>query len=284
MSTSRPSSAVGPRPRTAPGGTRSRSDWSLKSSFSASSRLLVQREVASSVCSRSETSPTRRLERPDASRVAGDLAAELRLALPVRRRPEPATTRSARRPGASSSASSPSAGVATASSTRTTSAATQRISIEFAGLRGYSSAGVRSALQRGRCGLPERAELAAVVVVGDLPGAMVELELLERRERTVALLDERRAEPPRPRSARRAGRRRPTARGGTAARRAATARAASATPAASASAVTRARARVSSRAGAARARPARARPPSRAGRRCPAIQIRLTSGLTSTLT
>ena len=41
--------------------------------------------------------------------------------------------------------------------------------------------------QRGRRTAPERPDERAIVVVGHLPGAVVELELLERRERSVPL-------------------------------------------------------------------------------------------------
>src|SRR5207245_4651702 len=56
-----------------------------------------------------------------------------------------------------------------------------------------SSLAVHLVLQRpqGRRGrLAERADLTPVVLVGRLAGAVVELELFQRRERAVALLDE----------------------------------------------------------------------------------------------
>src|SRR3954451_6554075 len=50
--------------------------------------------------------------------------------------------------------------------------------------------GIVEPAQGGRCGAAKRADVAAVVLVGDLPGAMIELQLLQGGERLVSLLDE----------------------------------------------------------------------------------------------
>src|SRR6478672_11968943 len=57
-------------------------------------------------------------------------------------------------------------------------------------LRGWGRAQVECP-QSLRCATPQRSDERAVVVVRDLAGAMVELELLQCGERTVALLCER---------------------------------------------------------------------------------------------
>src|SRR6188508_2806816 len=48
-------------------------------------------------------------------------------------------------------------------------------------------------LQRGRRASPQGADLGAVVLVRDLPGAVVDLELGQRAERLVALLQQGKA-------------------------------------------------------------------------------------------
>ena len=120
--------------------------------------------------------------------------------------------------------------------------------------------------QRVRGRAAERPDHGAVVDVVDLAGAVVELELLQRGERVVALLDQRAGAAPRPRSARRCSRRR---RPGSRRNGSATSKTASAAISAPrTSAVMLARVRVSRPAAAARARRARARRASRTGRRC----------------
>ena len=108
--------------------------------------------------------------------------------------------------------------------------------------RHRSAVARRARAARGRGRAAQRADERAVVLVVDLAGAVVELELLQRGERAVALLDQR--EPPLLGGRRRveavvAPRR---ARAGTAARRAPPPRPRAATPRTSAR-VTRARAR-----------------------------------------
>ena len=134
---------------------------------------------------------------------------------------------------------------------------------------------------------PQRADELAVVLVRDLAGAVVELELLQRRERAVALLGqlERAAAPARP--ARRAVVVRAPARAGTAARRRRTQAAASSAPTdereARSCPCERRELAVPRREAPllARVRPERDQ---RAERKTsPASQIRFTSGLTNTL-
>ncbi len=135
--------------------------------------------------------------------------------------------------------------------------------------------------QQGRCLPPKRVDLAPVVLVGDLPRAVVELELLELREDTIPLLRTLRAvssagveparEAPSAAQERAAQRRRP--RLPPAARRAAS------------SGLTRGRVprcgRSEPPAGAALGHPARGRSAAPARKTKPATQIRLTSGFTS---
>ena len=151
----------------------------------------------------------------------------------------------------------------------------------FAARGGYSC-GVQR-LQRLGGRLPERADERAVVVVADLARAVVELELLERRERAVALLDRARAAAPRPRSARRAVVVARPARAGTAARRAGRRPPRAATPSSQREPVMPGRVRAvrtSRRCSRASGHSATAEPTRKT---MPAIQIRFTSGLTSTL-
>ena len=131
----------------------------------------------------------------------------------------------------------------------------------------------------------KRADLRAVVLVRDRSRSVVELELLERRERPVARPRAARAGAARPRRARRARRTRAPAPGGTAARRRRRRRR---------RAPPRARARASTASPGCRPRDARAtslRCSRRSGhsvmseprrKTSPASQMRLTSGLTKT--
>ena len=153
--------------------------------------LLVEREVRLERLKPERDVADARLERPDPRGVAVDFAAKRLLLLVLAGRACSAAWRSANRADAFRPESSTRAPASPPQAGAGVRAAT---SPHTGGVFTFGSAtprGVIERAERDRGRLPERADELAVVGIVHLAGAMVELELLQRRERTVPLLDER---------------------------------------------------------------------------------------------